>query len=66
MTKAAIPTVVNTGNKTLDRAMAAIKQNLDEITGQAPRDAQQLQALPTDASLAETIALLNQIAERLR
>jgi hypothetical protein len=64
MTKAAIP-VVRTQQPDLDRAMAAIKQNVDAITGQA-RNSSRLQPLPTTATLADVIARLNEIVARLQ
>lgn len=64
MKKAAIPTL-NTGQFDLDQFAAAIKQNVDSITGQA-RNVERLQPLPTTATLAEVIARLNIITARLQ
>lgn len=64
MTKAAIPSVL-TGKGDLDRALSAMKQNLDAITGQA-RNAQKLTPLPADASLAQVIERINEITARLQ
>ncbi len=64
MTKAAIP-VVSTDRPDLDRALAAIKQNMDAITGQA-RNTTRLQPLPSTASLADVIARVNEIVARLQ
>lgn len=62
--KAAIP-VVRTGQPELDRALAALKQNVDAIVGQA-RNVDKIDPLPANASLADVIARLNQIVERLQ
>lgn len=64
MKKQAIPTV-NTGQRDLDLALSAIKQNLDSITGQA-RNVRRLQPLPETATLADVIAQVNAITERLQ
>lgn len=64
MKKAAIPTV-RTGQPDVDRAFDAIKQNLDSITGQA-RNVSRLSPLPANATLAQVISRLNEIAERLQ
>lgn len=64
MSKIAIPTT-NSGNLQVDRALAAVKQNLDDITGQA-RNVQRLDPLPSTATLAEVITQLNRIVERLQ
>lgn len=64
MSKAAIP-AVRTGQPDLDRAMSAIKQNLDAITGQA-RNVNRLAPLPADATLAQVIDRLNEITARLQ
>lgn len=64
MSKQAIPTVF-TGKPDLDRALAASKQNLDAITGQA-RGVPHMAPLPATATLADAIARLNEIAERLQ
>lgn len=62
--KAAIP-VVRTGQPELDRALAALKQNVDAIVGQA-RNVDKIDPLPANASLADVIARLNLIVERLQ
>jgi hypothetical protein len=64
MSKAAIP-AVRTGQPDLDRALSAIKQNLDAITAQA-RNVERLAPLPADASLTQVIARLNEITARLQ
>lgn len=64
MKKAAIP-AVRTGNAELDRAMSAIKQNVDAITGQA-RNSERLEPLPSTATTAEVVARLNLLLERLQ
>ena len=64
MTKAAIP-AVRTGQPDLDRAISAIKQNMDAITGQA-RNVRRLTPLPADATLAQVIERLNEITARLQ
>lgn len=64
MKKAAIP-AVRTGQPEMDRALAAIKQNLDAITGQA-RNVDKIDPLPANASLADVVARLNLIVERLQ
>lgn len=64
MKKAAIPTV-RTGQPGVDRAFDAIKQNLDSITGQA-RNADRLQPLPANATMAQIVNRLNEIVARLQ
>jgi hypothetical protein len=64
MTKAAIPTV-RTGQNDLDRALDAVKQNLDAITGQA-RNTKRLEALPATATLDQVVARLNALVDRLQ
>jgi hypothetical protein len=64
MKKAAIPTV-RTGQPEVDRAFDAIKQNLDAITGQA-RNTTRLQSLPSNATLAQVVARLNELTDRLQ
>lgn len=64
MTKAAIPSI-RTGQADLDRALAAVKQNLDAITGQA-RNVDKLPPLPADATLAQVVARLNEITARIQ
>lgn len=62
--KAAVPAVV-TGRRDLDTALAALKQNMDALTGQA-RNATPLTPLADSASLAEVIAQLNKVVTRLQ
>jgi len=62
--KAAIP-VVRTGNPELDRALSAIKQNMDAITAQA-RNVDRIEPLPANASVAEVVARFNLLLERLQ
>lgn len=64
MSKAAIP-VVRTAQPDLDRAMAAIKQNLDAITGQG-RNTPKIAPLPSTAALADVIAKVNELVARLQ
>jgi|LauGreDrversion4_1035100.scaffolds.fasta_scaffold782201_2 hypothetical protein len=64
MTKAAIPTV-RTGKGDLDLALSSVKQNLDAITGQG-RNVTRFQHLSSGATLAEVIARLNEIVDRLQ
>lgn len=64
MTKAAIP-IVRTQQPDLDLALAAIKQNMDAMTGQA-RNVTRLDPLPGTASTAEIIARVNAIVDRLQ
>jgi hypothetical protein len=49
----------------LDLALSSIKQNLDVITGQA-RNVSRIQPLPATATLAEVIAQLNAVVDRLQ
>jgi hypothetical protein len=62
--KAAIPTV-RTGDPALDRALDAMKQNLDALSGQA-RNATRLQPLSGTATQAQIIEQLNAILARLQ
>lgn len=62
--KQAIP-ATRTGQHQLDQALSAIKQNLDQITGQA-RGQERLAPLPSNATLAQVIERLNAIADRLQ
>jgi hypothetical protein len=64
MTKSAIP-AVNTGQFELDQFAAAVKQNMDAITGQA-RNVERLAPLPATATLADVINRLNAITARLQ
>ena len=56
---------VRTGRADLDHALAATKQTLDEMTGQA-RNAQRLEPLPSTASLSDVIVLLNALLARIQ
>lgn len=62
--KPAIPSVM-TGQPALDVMLAAIKQTLDGITGQA-RNVRKLEPLPPTASLADVIQRLNEVTDRLQ
>ncbi len=62
--KQSIP-AVRTGQHSLDQALSAVKQNLDQITGQA-RGFEKLAPLPSNATLSQVIERLNAIAERLQ
>lgn len=64
MSKSAIGSV-NTPNPALNQALAAIKQNLDQITGQT-KDSKRMEPLLPNATSAEIIARLNEIAARLQ
>lgn len=64
MKKSAIPTV-RTGQPDVDRAFDAIKQNLDAITGQA-RNTSRLSPLPSNATLEQVVARINELTERLQ
>jgi hypothetical protein len=64
MTKAAIP-VVNTGQAEVDRFAAAVKQNVDAITGQT-RGTTRLPPLPQTATLGQVITRLNELLDRLQ
>lgn len=62
--KAAIP-AVRTGQPELDRALAAIKQNLDAVTAQS-RNVEKLAPLAPNATLQDVVARLNVVVERLQ
>jgi hypothetical protein len=64
MSKPAIP-AVRTGQVELDRALSAVKQSLDAITGQA-RNAKRMEPLPDSATLAQVVLRVNQLVERLQ
>jgi hypothetical protein len=64
MSKPAIP-AVRTGQVELDRTLSAVKQSLDAITGQA-RNAKRMEPLPDSATLAQVVARVNQLVERLQ
>jgi hypothetical protein len=63
MSKAGVPTP-NTQDPSLNRVLAALKQNVDELTGQS-RNMPDLAPLPATATLADVIAAVNKIIARL-
>lgn len=63
-TKTAIPTV-HTPDSRLNLFLSAVKQTLDQITGQA-RSEERLPPLPSTATTAQIIERLNAITERLQ
>lgn len=64
MTKAALEKL-QSADPALNRFAAAVKQNMDQMTGQT-RNATRMVPLPSDATLAQVIARLNEIADRLQ
>lgn len=64
MSKPAIPRVAAL-RPDVDLALGAIKQTLDEITGQA-RNVDRLEPLATTATLAQVIARMNEIVARMQ
>ena len=62
--KPAIPSV-RTGTPDLDQALSAVKQTLDEMTGQT-RNATRMQPLPSTATLPEVITQINAILARIQ
>lgn len=64
MTKAALEKL-QTADPALNRFAAAVKQNMDQMTGQT-RNATRMVPLASDATLAQVIARLNEIADRLQ
>jgi len=64
MSKPAIP-AVRTGQIELDRALSAMKETLDAITGQA-RNVQRMEPLTDSATLSQVVARVNQLVERLQ
>jgi hypothetical protein len=64
MSKAAIPTVF-TGNQALDRTLQAIKQNVDQISGQTKGVPSMAPLAPT-ATTAQIVERLNAITDRLQ
>lgn len=62
--KAAIPTLT-TGSNDVDLFAQAVKQNLDGLTGQL-KNKPKLKPLAATATLAEVIAQLNAILDRLQ
>ena len=64
MRKPAIPRV-STGDATARAAFDAIKQTLDQITGQAA-NVTRLEPLPASATLSQVIARVNEITARLQ
>jgi len=63
MSKAGIPTH-NGQDQSLNRALAALKQNVDQITGRT-RNMPGLEELPATATLADVIAAVNKIIARI-
>lgn len=64
MSKPGIPRVAAL-RPDVDQAFSAIKQTLDEITGQA-RNVDRLEPLPSTATLAQVITRLNEIVTRIQ
>lgn len=64
MSKAAVP-AVSTGQAQLDQFAAAVKQNMDQMTGQQ-KNAVKLTALKPTATLADVITLTNALLNRLQ
>jgi hypothetical protein len=64
VSKPAIPRVA-TGSPAVDQAIGAIKQTLDEITGQA-RSVDKMTPLATTATLVQVIERLNEIVARMQ
>jgi hypothetical protein len=62
--KSAVPTLL-IGKPDMDRFFAAVKQNLDSITGQS-RNVGKLELLPETASTADVIAKINAIIDRIQ
>jgi hypothetical protein len=62
--KSAIPSI-RTPDPAMNRVLEALKQNVDSITGQA-RNAEKLQLLPETASMADVIAKVNAIIDRIQ
>lgn len=62
--KAALPTVTS-GNAQVDAFCGAVKQNMDQITGQQ-KNVPVLVPLESTATLAETITQLNAILARMQ
>ena len=56
---------VRTGQVELDRALSAMKQSLDAISGQA-RNVQRMEPLLDSATLAQVVARVNQLVDRLQ
>lgn len=56
---------VQSGDEQLQRFCRAVKQNMDQMTGQT-RKSKRMQPLPANATLAQVIARLNEISERLQ
>jgi uncharacterized protein YkwD len=64
MNKAALETL-KTSDPALNRFAHAVKQNMDQMTGQT-RNSTRMEPLALDATLPEVIARLNEIADRLQ
>lgn len=56
---------LRTADPALNRFAAAVKQNLDQMTGQT-RNTHPMEKLPLDAPMADVIRLLNEIVDRLQ
>jgi hypothetical protein len=61
--KPAIP-VINTPDRTMNQAMAAVKENIEIITG-ARAGSEQIISLSATATTAQIIAKINEIIGRL-
>lgn len=64
MSKPSIPRT-STGNPAVDQSIAAIKQTLDEITGQA-RNVDRLKPLAATATLPQVVERLNEMLARMQ
>ncbi len=64
MRKAAAIPAVNSGNRSVDKFAAVMKQNMDWLTGQQA-NAPALKELPETATLVDVIAQQNRIVQRL-
>lgn len=62
MKKPGIPSAENATDRAVGRALGAIKQNLDVITGAAGGEVAQL---PSSATLADVINTVNDIIRRI-
>lgn len=63
MAKPAIP-VVNTEDRTVNQAFAAIKENIELLTGSRPGSAP-LPLLASTATLADVISAMNSLISRI-
>ena len=64
MKKAALENV-KSDDVALQRFCQAVKQNLDQIMGHT-RNSRRMEPLPENPSMAQVVARLNEIAERLQ